>query len=96
VYVLAMEVEIRVLDARSLKDKRSVVKSVVEGARQRFGVSAAEVGSQEAWQRARLGFAVVSSSAGQAQRVLDEVDRFVWSRGGLEVVTAERTWLESG
>jgi hypothetical protein len=90
-----MEVDIRVLDARSLKDKRQVVKSLVEGARRRFGVAAAEVGAQDSWQRARLGFAVVSSSAHQAELVLDEVDRFVWSRGGVEVVAAERTWLES-
>jgi uncharacterized protein YlxP (DUF503 family) len=95
VYVVALEVDIRVLDARSLKDKRQVVKSLVEGARRRFGVAAAEVGAQDSWQRARLGFAVVSSSARQAELVLDEVDRFVWSRGGVEVVTAERTWLES-
>ena len=65
-YVLAMEVDMRVVDAHSLKEKRRVVKSVVEGARHRFGISAAEVGAQDSWQRARLGFAVVTSSARQA------------------------------
>ena len=33
VYVLAMEVDVRIESARSLKDKRQVVKSLVEGAR---------------------------------------------------------------
>jgi uncharacterized protein len=92
-YVLALEVDLRIVDARSLKDKRHVVKSLVETARRRFGISAAEVGHQERWQRAMLGFAVVASSARQATLVMDDVDRFVWSHPGVEVVTAERSWL---
>ena len=43
-YVLALEVQIRIVNARSLKDKRQIVKSVLEGARRRFAVSASEVG----------------------------------------------------
>ena len=87
-YVLAMEVDMRVVDAHSLKDKRRVVKSVVETARHRFGISAAEVGAQDSWQRAQLGFAVVSSSARQAEDVLDDVERFVWAQPGVEVLSA--------
>jgi uncharacterized protein len=92
-FVAAVEVELHLPNAHSLKDKRQVVKSLVEGARRRFGVSAAEVGRQDSWQRARLGFAVVASSAGQAESVLDDVDRFVWSRPEIEVLSAERSWL---
>ena len=51
-YVLAEEVELHLPHAHSLKDKRQVVKSIVEGGRRRFGVSAAEVGRQDSWQRA--------------------------------------------
>ena len=42
---LALEMQIRVVNARSLKDKRQIVKSVLEGARRRFAVSASEVGA---------------------------------------------------
>lgn len=93
-YVLAVEMELHIPDAHSLKDKRQVVKSLVEGARRRFGVAAAETGRQESWQRSTLGFAIVASRAGQAESVMDDVDRFVWSRGDVEVLSAERTWLE--
>jgi uncharacterized protein len=92
-YVLALEVELRIVDAHSLKDKRQVVKSLVETVRRRFAISAAEVGRQENWQRATLGFAVVASSAGQATAVIDDVDRFVWSHPAVEVIEAERSWL---
>ena len=92
-YVLALEVDLRIVDAHSLKDKRQVVKSLVETARRRLGISAAEVGHQDSWQRARLGFAVVASSARQAALVMDDVDRLVWSQPGVEVISAERSWL---
>jgi len=89
-----MEIDLRIVDAHSLKDKRQVVTSIVEGARRRFGISAAEVGGQDTWQRARLGFAVVSSSVHQAEHVIDDVERFVWSRPAVEVLEVERRWLE--
>jgi uncharacterized protein YlxP (DUF503 family) len=93
-FVVALEVQIRIVDARSLKDKRQVVKSVLEGARRRFAVSAAEVDLQDSRQRGVLGFAVVASTASHAAEVLDAVDRWVWSRPDLEIVSTDRTWLE--
>jgi uncharacterized protein YlxP (DUF503 family) len=93
-FVLAEEVELHLPHAHSLKDKRQVVKSLIEAGRRRFGISAAEVGRQDSWQRARLGFAVVASSAAHAESILDEVDRFVWSRNEIEILSAERVWLE--
>jgi uncharacterized protein YlxP (DUF503 family) len=95
VHVLAVEIDLRIAGARSLKDKRQVIKPILEGSRRRFGVSSAEVGRQDSWQRAVLGFAVVASSHGHAQEVIDEVDRYVWSFPEVEMVSAERAWLES-
>jgi uncharacterized protein YlxP (DUF503 family) len=93
-FVLAAEVDLFLPECRSLKAKRSVVKPLVEGAKRRFGVAAAEVGSQESWQRARLGFAVVSASQRHAEEVIDEVDRFIWSCPEVQVLGSERRWLE--
>lgn len=89
-----LSVELRVPLSRSLKAKRAAVRPIVEGARQRFRVAAAEVGHHDTWQRARLGFAVVAESPGQAASVLDATERFVWSRPEIEVLDAERHWLD--
>jgi uncharacterized protein YlxP (DUF503 family) len=94
VFVLALELEVHIASSHSLKDRRQVVQAVLNGARHRFGVSAAEVSGQDTWQRAGLGFAVVSSSVSQAEEVMDNVDRFVWSHPELEVISTERTWME--
>jgi uncharacterized protein len=93
VHAVAFEVEIRIPEARSLKDRRQVVTSLLDGARHRFGVSAAEVGGQDTWQRATLGFAVVASEAHLAEATLDAIDRFLWSRPDIEVLDGETHWI---
>ena len=61
----------------SLKGKRSVVKSVLERARGRFHVAAAEVDDLDAHRRATLGFAVVSNDSRHARSLLDKLVGFV-------------------
>ncbi|HET6810475.1 MAG TPA: DUF503 domain-containing protein [Acidimicrobiales bacterium] len=93
-HVAALRVELRLPESRSLKSKRALVKPILERARQRFSVAAAEVDHHEQWQRACLGMATVSSTPGHAEEILDEVERFVWSRPDVEIISTERGWLE--
>lgn len=93
-HVLALSVEFHLSDCRSLKAKRSALKPVVEGARRRFGVAVAETDHQNTWQRATIGVAAVSGTAGHAQEVIDEVERFIWSFPDLHVLSTTRTWME--
>jgi uncharacterized protein YlxP (DUF503 family) len=94
VFVLVLQVEAHLPASQSLKDKRQILRSVLDTARRRYSVAAAEVGFQDLWQRTELGFATVSGSAAHATEVMDDVERLVWSQAGLEVVRADRTWLE--
>jgi len=79
----------------SLKEKRAVIKPILDGSRHRYQVAAAEVGAQDKWQRASLGMAAVGGTVGHVAEVLDAVERFVWSFPEVEVVEAERTWAEA-
>ncbi len=65
-----------------------MVKPILEGARRRFSVAAAEVGHQDRWQRAALGFAAVGPDEGVVEDVLRTVERFVWSFPETEVLAA--------
>jgi len=94
VFVLSLSIDLHLPEVRSLKAKRSIVRPLVEGARRRFGVAAAEVDFQDQWQRTVLGFAVVSGREGHAVEVIDEVERFVWSHPEVQVLSSERRWLE--
>ena len=94
-HVASLEVELHLPRVHSLKEKRAVVKPIVEGCRRRFSVAAAEVDHQGIWQRATIGVATVSASATQAGNVLDAVERFVWSFPEAEVTATHRDWLMS-
>lgn len=93
-HAVAFEVQIRIPDSHSLKDRRQVVRSLLAVIRERFHVSAAEVGGQDTWQRATLGFAVVASEVRIAEETIDEIDRYLWSRPEIEVLDSRLHWLE--
>ena len=57
----------------SLKGKRSVVRRLVERAKGKFNVAAAEVGNLDDHQRAEIGFAVVSTEGRHANAMLDKI-----------------------
>ena len=71
-----------------------MIKPIVEGIRHRWAVAIAEVDHQNQWQRAELGVAVVAGKLGKASEVLDDVERFVWSNPEIEVLAADRTWVD--
>ncbi|OEU63093.1 MAG: hypothetical protein BBJ57_08375, partial [Desulfobacterales bacterium PC51MH44] len=52
----------RLHDCRSLKSKRKIVKSIINKLCNTFNVSVAEVGSNEVYQRAVIGFALVGNN----------------------------------
>ena len=63
----------------SLKDKRQVVRSVMQRVRNKFEVSVAEVADQDNHQGATIGMAVVSNDGRQCERVLQEIIAYVES-----------------
>jgi uncharacterized protein YlxP (DUF503 family) len=92
-HAAALRVDLHLPSVHSLKEKRGVIRPIIDGARNRFGVAAAEVDSQDRWQRAGLGFAAVGSAAGHVNALLDAVERFVWSFPEVEVLAVEFQWL---
>ena len=92
--VAAMIFDVRLVGCRSLKEKRSVLRPILEKLQHRFGVAVAEVEHQDLWQRAGLGVAAVSGSSPVLARLLDEVERYVWAQPNVEVIEVRRQWME--
>lgn len=66
--------------ARSLKDKRQIVKSVLAQVQREFHVAAAEVERHDEWRVAVLGLSCVSNSAAHADEILARAVGFISSR----------------
>ncbi|MFZ0910418.1 MAG: DUF503 domain-containing protein [Candidatus Acidiferrales bacterium] len=56
-----LTLEIHIPDARSLKDKRQVLRSLKDRLRGRFNVAVAELEHQDLWQRSVVGIVSISS-----------------------------------
>lgn len=72
----------------SLKEKRSVVRSLKDRLRNRFNVSVSETGLQDVLTRAEISVALVATDRRFAEMVLDKADHLVQeSRGALVLAT---------
>jgi len=76
-YIGACKVRLTAEWVSSLKEKRMVVRSLVEKTKNKFNVSVAEVDDQDIWQSVVLGFACVSNDARHADAMAQNVLRFI-------------------
>ncbi|GFO60253.1 hypothetical protein GMST_25780 [Geomonas silvestris] len=65
------------LTSRTLKEKRSIVKSVLTRARNRFNVACTEAGLNDQPEDAELAFVTLSQSASHARAQLQELERWL-------------------
>lgn len=70
-------IELHLPGIGSLKAKRSIVKSLTSRLHREFNVSCAEIEQHDFWQSAVLGVAIMSTSAGHAQGVLEKTVRWI-------------------
>jgi uncharacterized protein YlxP (DUF503 family) len=69
VHVALLQVRLHIQEASSLKEKRQIVKSILDRARHRYQVAAAETDDQDLHRIAVLGFAAVSESESHARSI---------------------------
>jgi uncharacterized protein YlxP (DUF503 family) len=77
VFVGVLKVGLLIHDSRSLKDKRRVVKSVLSKVRNKFNVSASEVGDLDLLQRAEIAIVTVANDGPFVNSVMDGVLNYV-------------------
>ena len=71
---------------RSLKEKRGVIKGLLQQVRQRFEVAAAEVAEQDSIRSAGLGFSAVGNDASVLQSRLRKIVNFIEGDGRAVIV----------
>ncbi|MBC8430432.1 MAG: DUF503 domain-containing protein [Desulfobacterales bacterium] len=79
----------RLHDCRSLKGKRKVVKSIISRLRNNFNVSVAEVGANDIYQRAEIGFALVGNNRKVINSKIDKIFNLAEELGLAEIIDSE-------
>jgi uncharacterized protein len=84
-----LTLEIFIPDARSLKDKRQVLRSLKDRLRGHFNVAVAELDHQETWQRALVGIVTISSDVRHLEESLQKVENEAERLLGRDLVGSE-------
>ena len=73
-------------ECRSLKEKRGVLRHLLKRTQNEFNVSIAEVGDNDQWKRAQIGFCVVGNDKQYINAKLDHILDFIDSLQVAEIV----------
>lgn len=95
--VAQLTLEVRIEHARSLKDRRQVVRSVKDQLRQGFNISIAEMDEAVAWNSATLGVVALSRSRDYLHGLIEEIERAarrMLNELGAELVDSYWEYLE--
>ena len=79
--------ELHIPGARSLKQKRSVMRQLTDRIHHRYRVSIAEIGHHDLLQRSRIGVALVHRDAEQIDRTLTRIEEILASHPEARLVS---------
>ncbi|MFC1538844.1 DUF503 domain-containing protein [Candidatus Latescibacterota bacterium] len=81
-----LKIELYIPGCRSLKAKRSVVKSLKDRLKNGFNISVAEIDFADKWQRTLLGVAAVSNERKHAESILSKVFKKISEEHRVEII----------
>ncbi len=83
------KLDLRIPENHSLKEKRHVLRKLIDRVRARFNVAIAEVGDNDLWQRAEMGFCTVGNDRRHINSSLDKIVYFIEQMNLVEMVRTE-------
>jgi uncharacterized protein YlxP (DUF503 family) len=91
-----LTLEIHIPDARSLKDKRQVIRSLKDRLRANFNVAVAELDHQDLWQRSRVGVVSISGDGRHLEDCLQAIAQESERMLGRDLVSQQIEYFEDG
>lgn len=91
-HIVGIEVSLHLYTVQTLKEKRRILRSILDRSHHKYKVSNAEVSHLDQLSRAGLGFAMVSNDAQTAEKILRKVINLIDIRSEVEIV--EIDWVE--
>ncbi|MFH1624944.1 MAG: DUF503 domain-containing protein [Pseudomonadota bacterium] len=86
--------DLMIHDSFSLKGKRHTLRKVLDKVKRVFNVSIAEVGDNDKWQKAQVGFCTVGNDKRYVNSALDQVINFIDDLRIVEILNSEIELLD--
>lgn len=84
-FIGIIEIDIEIFESNSLKEKRSVVQSLVRRLKSRYNISIAEVSNLDTLNYSTIGISIVSNDRKYIQTNIDKILNFIDNDTRLEV-----------
>lgn len=91
--IVYMEIEGIIFESTSLKEKRSVIQSLIDTIRAHFNVSVAEIEYQNVWQRTKIGIAIVTNEIRFGEQVMQKIQTKIDNNAQFETTNADIEYL---
>ncbi|WP_208559032.1 DUF503 domain-containing protein [Marinilactibacillus kalidii] len=88
--LMGIELTLLIYDAYSLKDKRSIVKSILKKVSNQFNVSAAEIDALDRQNITIIGFGIVGNNRVLCEKVLNQIITYIESHYEVEMTKIDR------
>lgn len=82
-------IKLRLFSPNSLKEKRMIIKSLIERLKHRFNISISEVDDNDLWQISTIGIAIVSKDRKFADEVINKIINFIDNFDNVEIINCE-------
>ncbi len=89
-----LTLEIHISDARSLKDKRQVLRSLKDRLRAHFNVAVSELDHQDVWQRSQVGVVSISGDGKHLEESMSAIAAESERMLGRDLVSQEIEYFE--
>lgn len=83
-----LTLDLHIPQAHSLKEKRFVIKSLIDRIKNKFNVSVAELDANDLWQRSVIGIAHVSNETVMINKVFEQIKNLVISIHSVELINS--------
>lgn len=81
-----LTLDLHIFEAHSLKEKRFVIKSLIDRIKNKFNVSVAEVDANDLWQRSIIGIAMVANETQFINKVFENIRNVVYDINAVELI----------
>lgn len=87
--ILIMRITLRASWVHSLKEKRMVIKSIMQKLKNKFNISVSEVAEQDIHQILVIGIAAVCGSSAQISSIMENIISFIEENCDAEITNIE-------
>jgi uncharacterized protein YlxP (DUF503 family) len=82
-------IDIYIGDSRSLKEKRGVMRRLIQRTRNKFNISIAEIGNHNSWKKGKIGFSVVANDVAFVNSMIDTIQDFIEDLNLVDVINSK-------